>query len=175
KELINYLKRKDLKLNKDDIKIFCKEKVAGHNFLKLTEEKLECYRIKGGPAIRLVDFIKGFSQKLQNYFSLKTLNNLKKILHKNKVNRKDITNIKQFTPVFEEISDNNKAFEHCIEDIILKLSNIKTIINANKTTHYKFILAILYALITIAKKLTSQDILYIHSFTERRRVLNGSG
>ncbi len=40
-ELINYLKRKDLKLDKDNIKILCKEKISDHFFLKLTEEKLE--------------------------------------------------------------------------------------------------------------------------------------
>ena len=97
-ELIDYLERKDLKLDKDDIKIFRKEKVASRDFFKLIEEKLECYGMKGGLATRLVDFIKGLSQKLQNYFSLKTLNDLKRMLHKNKVNGKDITNIKQFTP-----------------------------------------------------------------------------
>ena len=97
-ELINYLERKDLKLDKDDIKIFRKKKVAGRDFLKLTEEKLKRYGMKGGPATRLVNFIEGLSQKLQNYSSLKTLDDLKKMLHKNKVNGEDITNIKQFTP-----------------------------------------------------------------------------
>ncbi len=96
-ELINYLERKDLKLDEDDIKIFRKEKVADRDFLKLTEEKLEHYGMKGGPATRLVDFIEGLSQKLQNYSSLKILDVLKKMLHKNKVNGKNITNIKQFT------------------------------------------------------------------------------
>ena len=54
--------------------------------------------MKEGSATRLVDFIEGFSPKLQNYSSLKTLDDLKKMLHKNKVNGEDITNIKQFTP-----------------------------------------------------------------------------
>lgn len=46
-ELINYLKRKDLKLNEDNIKILCKEKISGHFFFKLTQKKLEQYSIKG--------------------------------------------------------------------------------------------------------------------------------
>ncbi len=54
--------------------------------------------MKGGSATRLVNFIKGLSQKLQNYFSLKTLDDLKEMLRRNKINGKDITNIKQFTP-----------------------------------------------------------------------------
>src|SRR5256885_16182757 len=53
--LIEYLGRKDLKLDEDDIKILRKEKVAGRDFLKLTEEKLERYGMKGGPATRLVE------------------------------------------------------------------------------------------------------------------------
>ena len=53
--------------------------------------------MKGGLTTRLVDFIEDLSQKLWNYFLFKTLNDLKEILHRNKVNEKDITNIKQFT------------------------------------------------------------------------------
>jgi len=60
--------------------------------------------------------------------------------------------------VFEEISDDDKAFEHCIEDIILKLSNVKTMTDVNEATHCEFISAILHASIAITKKLTSQDI-----------------
>ena len=62
-ELIEYLKRKDLKLDKDDTKILRKEKITGRNFLKLIEEKLERYEIKGGPATRL----ESLSQKLRSY------------------------------------------------------------------------------------------------------------
>ena len=97
-ELIDYLERKDLKLTETYFKILRKEEIADLDFLKLTEEKLERYGMKGKPATRLVDFIEGFSQKLQNYSLLKTLDDLKKMLHKNKINGEDITNIKQFTP-----------------------------------------------------------------------------
>ena len=38
-ELIDYLGRKNLKLDKDDIKILRKEKISGLAFLELTEEK----------------------------------------------------------------------------------------------------------------------------------------
>ncbi|RIA82759.1 hypothetical protein C1645_834865 [Glomus cerebriforme] len=151
KKLINYLKRKDLKFDEDDIKIFHKEKVAGHDFLKLTEEKLKHYGIKGGSATRLVNFIKDLSQKLQNYSLLKTLDNLKKMLHKNKIAILTLF----FTIIFEEINDNDKTFEHYMEDIILKLSNVKTMTDTNKMTCCKFISLILHASIIIAKKLTS--------------------
>ena len=39
KELIDYLRRKNLKLDKDDIKILRKEKISGLAFLKLTKEE----------------------------------------------------------------------------------------------------------------------------------------
>ncbi|CAB4439607.1 unnamed protein product [Rhizophagus irregularis] len=60
-ELIDYLKRKDLKLTETHFKILRKEEIAGLDFLKLTEEKLGCYGMKGGLATRLVDFIEGLS------------------------------------------------------------------------------------------------------------------
>ncbi|GBB95708.1 hypothetical protein RclHR1_00260013 [Rhizophagus clarus] len=49
------------------------------------------------------------------------------MLRRNKVNGEDITSIKQFTPG----SDDDKAFEHCMEDIILKLLNVETMTDAN--------------------------------------------
>ncbi|PKY32525.1 hypothetical protein RhiirB3_450763 [Rhizophagus irregularis] len=101
-ELIDYLGRKDLKLNEDDIKILRKEKISGLAFLELTEEKF-CS----------IGFTLDRQQYLQNLL---------------KVNREDITNIKQFTP---------EAFEHCMEDIILKLSNVKTMTDTNEDVSSK--------------------------------------
>src|SRR6266498_3331254 len=48
-----------------------------------------------------------------------------------------------------------------MEDIILKLSNVETMTDANEVTRCKFISAILHASITIAKKLTFQDIFIV--------------
>ena len=45
-ELINYLRRKNLKLDKDNIKILHKKKIASSDFLKLTKEKLERHEMK---------------------------------------------------------------------------------------------------------------------------------
>ena len=60
-----------------------------------------------------------------------------------------------FSTVFEEINDNDKAFKHCMKNIILKLSNVKPMADANEATCYEFISLILHASIAIAKKLTS--------------------
>ena len=48
-----------------------------------------------------------------------------------------------------------------MEDIILKLSNMETMTNANKATCCEFISAILHVFIAIAKNLTSQDIFIV--------------
>ena len=96
-ELIDYLGRKDLKLDEDDIKILRKEKISGLAFLDTTKEKFRSYGLKVGPATTLAKFIEGLSQKLRNYSSLKTLDDLKEMLRRNKVNGEDIINIKQFT------------------------------------------------------------------------------
>ena len=63
--------------------------------------------------------------------------------------------------VFKEINDDDKAFSYCINDIILKLSNVKTMTDANEMTHCEFISAILHTSIAITKKLTSQDIFIV--------------
>ncbi len=66
-----------------------------------------------------------------------------------------------FSAVFKEINDDDKAFERCMENIILKLLNVETMTDANEATYCEFISAILHASIAIAKKLTSQDIFIV--------------
>ncbi|RIA95349.1 hypothetical protein C1645_734150 [Glomus cerebriforme] len=90
--LIDYLGRKNLKLDKDDIKILCKEKISGLTFLKLTKDDFRSIGLALGPATVLAEFIE----------------------------------------VFKEINDDDKALDHCMGDIILKLSNVKTMTDANK-------------------------------------------
>jgi len=81
KELIKYLKKKNLKLEESHFKILYKKEIADSDFLNTNKEK----------------FIENLGQKLRNYSSLKTLDNLKEMLCRNKVNGEDITSIKQFT------------------------------------------------------------------------------
>ncbi|PKB93069.1 hypothetical protein RhiirA5_442438 [Rhizophagus irregularis] len=95
---IGDLKKKNLKLEESHFEILRKEEISGLAFLDTTKEDFRSYGLKACPATTLAKFIEGLSQKLQNYSSLKTLDDLKEMLHRNKVNGKDITNIKQFTP-----------------------------------------------------------------------------
>ena len=97
-ELIEYLGRKDLKLKESYFKILRKEEITGLAFLELTEEKFRSIGLALGPATTLAKFIKGLGQKIRNYSSLKSLDDLKEMLCRNKVNGEDILNINQFTP-----------------------------------------------------------------------------
>ena len=63
-ELIDYLERKDLKLDEDDIKILRKEKISGLAFLDTTKEEFQSYGLKAGLVTTLAKFIEGLSQKL---------------------------------------------------------------------------------------------------------------
>ena len=79
-ELIDYLKKKNLKLEESHFKILRKEEISGLAFLDTTKEDFRSYGLKAGPATTLAKFIEGLSQKLRNYSSLKTLDDLKEML-----------------------------------------------------------------------------------------------
>ena len=64
KGLIDYLERKNLKLDKDNIEILRKEKISGLVFLKLTKEDFRSIGLALGSATVLAEFIEDLSQKL---------------------------------------------------------------------------------------------------------------
>ncbi|CAB4441606.1 unnamed protein product [Rhizophagus irregularis] len=70
--LIEYLGRKVLKLKETHFKILRKEEITGSDFLKLTKEDFCSISFALDPTTRLTEFIEGLSQKLRNYFSLKS-------------------------------------------------------------------------------------------------------
>ena len=65
-ELIEYLKKKNLKLEESHFKILRKEEISGLAFLDTTKEDFWSYGLKAGPATTLAKFIEGLSQKLRN-------------------------------------------------------------------------------------------------------------
>ncbi|RHZ67808.1 hypothetical protein Glove_299g95 [Diversispora epigaea] len=161
-ELTKYLQKKDLKLDDDDFAILRNLKITGRAFLELTEERLERYGFKIGPAITITSFIKELKeQKMRNFSSYKTVDELKEILHKYKVHGEDIINIKQFNPVFEEIDDHDQAFKRCMHEITLRLTNLETVTNVNEATRNVFITSILNASIAIARRLSHKEKIYI--------------
>ena len=63
-ELIEYLKKKNLKLEEFHFKILHKEEIAGSDFLNTSKEEFQSYGIKAGPAKRLAEFIESLGQGL---------------------------------------------------------------------------------------------------------------
>jgi hypothetical protein len=64
-ELISYLRVHDeLQLIDEDFDIIRRERITGRSFLKLIEEKLRSYGMKGGPASDLADFVEKLREKL---------------------------------------------------------------------------------------------------------------
>lgn len=57
-ELFEYLQKTNLGLKEEAFKILKKEEIDGYVFLTLTEKKLRSYGIKGGPAIKINQYIK---------------------------------------------------------------------------------------------------------------------
>src|SRR2546421_9869602 len=76
-ELINYLRRRDLKLKDAHYKILRREEITGLDFLELTKEDFRSIGFALGPATVLAEFIEGLGQKIRNYSSLKSLDDLK--------------------------------------------------------------------------------------------------
>jgi hypothetical protein len=83
-KLIEYLQgQKNLELSETAVKILEKEEITGQDFFDLTEEKLEKWKMSGGPAMRLVKFAKKCKdKKLRSFFSYKTKKDLKEVLAK---------------------------------------------------------------------------------------------
>jgi hypothetical protein len=98
-ELISFLQEQDLELDEEDLEIIREQKVNGRDFLKVTEEKLRSYDMKGGPASRLVDFAKECKKKkLKAFSSYNTKKDLSEVLRKYGIDGNGIETIDQFPP-----------------------------------------------------------------------------
>ncbi|CAG8730433.1 14483_t:CDS:2, partial [Dentiscutata heterogama] len=125
--------------------------------------KLEKWGMLGGPTTRIIEYIEKLNEtKLRSFSSYKTLDELKDVLRKYKVNGEKITFIKQFNPVYEEIGDGDKDLKQCMKEIILRLSNLEIMQDStNEATRCIFITSILNASIAITRKLTNDEEIYI--------------
>ena len=79
-KLIEFLKGRDLGLSETALKILEEEEIDGRAFLKMTEQRFRDYGMKGGPAVKLVEFAKECKDKKLRAFS--SYRNLKEVLTK---------------------------------------------------------------------------------------------
>jgi hypothetical protein len=83
-ELIDYLDRSNLKLDKNDFAILRKQKIAGRDFLKTTKDEFLSIGFALGPAKRLAEFVEDLNEtKLQAFSSYKKVEQLKELLKRN--------------------------------------------------------------------------------------------
>ncbi|CAG8496307.1 860_t:CDS:2 [Paraglomus occultum] len=86
-EPIDYLRRQEyLHLKDSHFKIIRQEEISGFDFLETTKEKFRSYGLKAGPAKRLAAFVENLEQKMRSSSSHKTLDELKNVLRKYKIN-----------------------------------------------------------------------------------------
>ncbi|RHZ89982.1 hypothetical protein Glove_9g81 [Diversispora epigaea] len=154
-ELIEFLrKEEDLELDEDDLEILRKQKISGRAFLKLTEQKLERYGMKGGPATVLADFVKEVKEKkLRAYSSYKTQKDFEGVMRKFGIDGKNIRKIPSFSPETEKIEDNDEDLQYCVTDIKRRMDNLGS---AEGSSDY--ITTILHNSLHIAKRITKKRI-----------------
>src|SRR5438045_508923 len=117
-KLIEFLKGRDLGLSETALKILEEEEIDGRAFLKMTEQRFRDYGMKGGPAVKLVEFAKECKEKkLKAFSSYKTKKDLSEVLRKYGIDTNDIRKIPPFVPEPVKIDDEDEELEQCITEI----------------------------------------------------------
>ncbi|CAG8517783.1 6909_t:CDS:2 [Dentiscutata erythropus] len=158
KELIEFLrKEEDLGLDEDDLEIIRKQKIMGRDFLKITEEKLGNWGMLGGPATRIVDFIKELSKRKLKAFS--SYKSLKEVLKKYDIDGNGIGTIRQFSPKTYTLKDEDDELQQCIREIKRRLGNMGTVLaDSNEAMRCEYISTILHASLYIVKGITNKEL-----------------
>ncbi|PKK70485.1 hypothetical protein RhiirC2_746367, partial [Rhizophagus irregularis] len=120
----------NLKLNDDDLKILCNEKITGQDFFDMTEEKFRSYGLKGGPAMRFAKKVQTLKEKLKCAFS-------------------------SYLSLSE---DENKIFKRCMEEVLGRLRTYGTLQSDSlEAMCNKYVVALLHAGIHIVMDITNKD------------------
>lgn len=76
--LVEFIRKQKININDDALKIIYDEQIAGLDFIKLTEQKLRSYGMKGGPSTRIsdiVDLLKHVNVNINYFFPFLSDNN----------------------------------------------------------------------------------------------------
>ncbi|CAG8479440.1 16991_t:CDS:2, partial [Acaulospora colombiana] len=155
--LIEFLRgEEDLQLDEDDFKILRDEKIAGHNFLKLSKQDFRDCGFKVGPATTLVEFAKEVKEKKLRAFS--SYRSLREVLLKYGF---DIDGVEAI-PLFElpryEIQDNDQHFAHCMADILFRMKHYGSLVlDSLESMRNEYVSTLLHTALHIAGDLTSKE------------------
>ncbi|POG58031.1 hypothetical protein GLOIN_2v1734289 [Rhizophagus irregularis DAOM 181602=DAOM 197198] len=134
-KLIEFLQGHDLE----------EEEIDGRAFLKMTEQRFRDYGMKGGPAVKLVEFAKECKdKKLRSFSSYKTKKELSEVLEKYGIVSGDITRIPQFIPPIHTINESAPEFKLCIDDILRRIKNMGPVVDSNEAMRCEYISTILH-------------------------------
>ncbi|GBB92258.1 hypothetical protein RclHR1_01990030 [Rhizophagus clarus] len=146
----------NLGFNELAIKILENKEINGRDFLKITEEKLHSYGMKGGPASRLADFAKECKEKKLRAFS--TYHSLKEVLKKYGIDSNGTETIPLFSLQTHKIQDSNKHFKHCIENILFRIKHYGSlVVDSLESMCNEYVLTILHTSLHIAGDVTRKE------------------
>ncbi|CAG8681568.1 8253_t:CDS:2, partial [Ambispora leptoticha] len=156
-KLIEFLKeQEDLQLDEDDFKIFRDEKITGRAFLKLTEEKLRSYGMKGGPSTVLADFAKEVKEKKLRVFSSYRI--LREVLLKYGFDGDGVEAIPLFELPRYEIQDDDQHFAHCMADILFRMKHYGSLVlDSLESMRNEYVSTLLHTALHIAGDLTRKE------------------
>ena len=98
-QLIEFLKKEDLRLDEDDFAIIRNEKYTGRTFLTLTKDELKSIGMKSGPTIKIMQCIKNMKKKkIRSFSTYKTKEDIEDVLGKYGINDHDVQCIPDFEP-----------------------------------------------------------------------------
>ncbi|GBB83516.1 hypothetical protein RclHR1_10210011 [Rhizophagus clarus] len=120
--LVNFLKKQNLKLDDDDLKILRKDSPS---FLDMIKEKFMQAGLKMELTMKLAKEVQVFKEKLKRIFFLYL--SLSEVLVKYDLDFDGIDSILLFFPSTYEIQDDNKVFKRCMEEILDKLCSYRTL------------------------------------------------
>ncbi|GBB88620.1 hypothetical protein RclHR1_01520005 [Rhizophagus clarus] len=110
-----------------------------------------------GPASRLMDFAKECKEKKLRAFS--TYKSLREVLTKYDIGGNGTDTIPLFSLQTHEIQDDNKHFEHCIAEILVRLKNYGTlVVDSLEAMRNEYVVAILHTAINVTRDATGDEL-----------------
>ncbi|GES74834.1 hypothetical protein GLOIN_2v1587390 [Rhizophagus clarus] len=146
----------NLKLEEKHFNILRNEEITGLSFLNMTEEKLRSYGFKGGLATLLAKEVQALKEKPKRaFFSYKSL---KEVLAKYGTSSDGMETIPLFSPEIHEVQDFNKHFEHCIENILFRMKNYRSLVlDSLESMRNEYVSTILHIALHIVGDIVSKE------------------
>ena len=155
-DLIEYLEKKELPFDDEDMEIFRREKITGFEFLETTKQDFRNYGFKEGPATRLVKFIEELKETKLRAFS--SYVSLKEVLQKYNLNSDGIGSIPLFELPTSKIKE-DEHYDHCIAEILVRIRSYGTLqADSLEAMRNEYVVAILHTALHIVMDKTKKDL-----------------